>query len=164
MGIREIPILPLRKKVHLYTDHQALELLIKRNRSNQQNSARLTRWLDRLTHFDISIQHIASSKLKITNNPSRNPVGEATPEENYDEEYVINILAEQAELNLKYGQLFEDQSKRSKCITKRTKNNSEHKTEHKKTDQSQLKRTFENKNHLNETEQIKTNNIRAVRY
>ena len=120
------------KKVHLYTDHQALELLIKRNRSNKQNSARLTRWLDRLTHFDISIQHIASSKLKITNNPSRNPVGGATPEENYDEEYVINILAEQVELNLKYGQLFEDQSKRSKCITKRTKNNSEHKTEHKK--------------------------------
>ena len=28
------------------------------------------------------------------------------PEENYDEEYVINILAEQAELNLKYGQIF----------------------------------------------------------
>ena len=43
------------KKVHLYTDHQALEPLIKRNRSNKQYSARLTRWLDRLTHFDISI-------------------------------------------------------------------------------------------------------------
>ena len=26
------------------------------------------------------------------------------PEENYDEEYVINILADQANLNLKYGQ------------------------------------------------------------
>ena len=47
------------KKVHLYTDHQALEPLIKRNRSNKQYSARLTRWLDRLTHFDKSIQHIA---------------------------------------------------------------------------------------------------------
>ena len=31
------------KKVHLYTDHQALEPLIKRNRSNKQYSARLTR-------------------------------------------------------------------------------------------------------------------------
>ena len=51
------------KKVHIYTDHQALEPLIKRNRSNTQYSARLTRWLDRLTHFDIAIQHIAGSKL-----------------------------------------------------------------------------------------------------
>ena len=45
------------KRVRLYTDHQALEPLIKRNRSNKQYSARLTRWLDRLTHFDISIQY-----------------------------------------------------------------------------------------------------------
>ena len=115
------------KKVHLYTDHQALEPLIKRSRSNKQYSARLTRWLDRLTHFDISIQHLAGSNLKFTDYLNRNPVGGATPEENYNEEYLINILAEQAELNLKYGQLFEDQSKRSKCITERTKNNSEHK-------------------------------------
>ena len=34
------------KKVFLYTDHQALEPLIKRNRCNKQYSARLTRWLD----------------------------------------------------------------------------------------------------------------------
>ena len=31
------------KKVQLYTDHQALEPLIKRNRSNKQYSARLTK-------------------------------------------------------------------------------------------------------------------------
>ena len=74
--------------------------------------------------------------------------------ENYDEEYVFNILAEQAKLNLKYGQLFEEQSKCSKRITEGTKNNSEHKIEH-KTDQSQLNRTFENKNHVNETKQNK---------
>ena len=63
------------KKVHLYTDHQALEPLIKRNRSNKENSARLTRWLDRLTYFDISIQHIAGSYLKFTDY-LRNPVEE----------------------------------------------------------------------------------------
>ena len=148
------------KKVHLYTDHQALEPLIKRKRSNKLYSARLMRWLDRLTQFDITIQHIAGSNLKFTDYLSRNPVGGATPEESYDEEYVINILAEQAELNLKLGQLFENQSKRSKCITERTKNNSEHKIEH-KTDQSLLNRTFENKNHVNETEE---NNIRSPRY
>ena len=43
------------KEVFLYTDHQALEPLIKRNRCNRQYSARLTRWLDRLAHFDIAI-------------------------------------------------------------------------------------------------------------
>ena len=91
-----------------------MEPLIKRNRSNKQYSARLTRWLDRLTHFDISIQHIAGSKLKFTDYLSRNPVRGAIPEENYDEEYVINILTEQAELNLKYGQLFANQSESSK--------------------------------------------------
>ena len=89
--------------------------------------------------------------MKFTDYLKRNPVGGVTLEENYDEEYVIIILAERAELNLKYGHLFEDQSIRSKCITERTKNNSERKTEH-KTDQSQLNRTFQNKKHVNETE------------
>ena len=87
------------KKVYLYTDHQALEPLIKRNRCNRQYSARLTRWLDRLAHFDIAIQHIAGSNLKFTDFLSRNPVENATTEDVYDEQYVINILSEQAELN-----------------------------------------------------------------
>ena len=40
------------KKVYLYTDHQALEPLIKRNRCNKQYSARLTRWLHRFRYFN----------------------------------------------------------------------------------------------------------------
>ena len=47
------------------------------------------------------------------------------PEENYNEEYIIKILAEQADLNLKYGQLFAVQSKCSETITERKKNDSE---------------------------------------
>ena len=93
------------KKVHLYTDHQALEPLIKRNRSNHQYSARLTRWFDRLAHFDIAAQHFAGSNLKFTAYLSRNPVGGAPIENKYDEEYVINILAEHAELNAKIVRL-----------------------------------------------------------
>ena len=104
------------KKVHLYTDHQALVPLIKRNRCNKQYSARLTRWLDRLTHFDISIQHIAGNNLKFTDYLRKK--GGATPEENYDEEYVINILTEHAELNLKYGPIFAGQSERTENKTK----------------------------------------------
>ena len=70
---------------------------------------RLTRWLGRLAHFDISKQHIAGNKWKFTDYLSRNLVEGAMPEENYDEEYVIHILTEQTELNLKYGTLFANQ-------------------------------------------------------
>ena len=131
------------KKVFLYTDHQALEPLIKRNRCNRQYSARLTRWLDRLAHFDIAIQHIAGSNLKFTDFLSRNPVEveNATTEDVYDEQYVINILSEQAELNLKYGSLFVDQSHNA---SKRNKMN-----ETKSDDQSKYNRTFENNRDVN---------------
>ena len=139
------------KKVYLYTDHQALEPLIKRNRCNKQYSARLTRWLDRLTHFDTSIQHIAGSNLKFTDYLSRNPVGGATPEENYEEEYVINIITEHAKLNLKHGRLFTDQSKHDKNKTKIRGDATEAKDERNE-NQSQTNRTFENINSVNEIE------------
>ena len=142
------------KKVHLYTDHQALELIIKRNRCNKQHSARLTRWLDRLTHFDISIQHISGSNLKFTDYLSRNLVGGATPEANYEEEYVINVLTEHAELNVKYGPIFADQSEHTE--NRKTLHN--HKTEtqnERKENQSQTNRIFENKNNVNKIEQSK---------
>ena len=73
------------KKVILYKDHRALEPLIKRNRCNRQYSARQTRWLDRLAHFGIAIQHIAGSNLKFTNFLSRNPVENALIEDVYDD-------------------------------------------------------------------------------
>ena len=129
------------KKIFLYTDHQALEPLIKRNRCNRQYSARLTRWLDRLAHFDIAIQHIAGSNLKFTDFLSRNPVENAATEDVYDEQYVINILSEQAELNLKYGSLFVDQSRNA---SKRNRMN-----ETKSDDQSKHNRTFENNRDVN---------------
>ena len=154
MGIKKIRFYLYGKRVHLYTDHQALESIIKRNRSNKQYSARLKRWIDRLTHFDIAIQHIAGSNLKFTDDLSRNPVGGAMPEKNYDKEYVINILAEQANLNLKYGPLFADQSNRSKTVTERKKNDSETHTE-RKINQSQTNELSENKKRVKETEQNK---------
>ena len=117
------------KTVYLYTDHQALAPLIKRNRCNKHYSAGLTWWLDRQAHFDIAIQHIAGSYLKFTDNLNRNPVEVATPEDNYNEEYLINIPSEQASLNLKYGQLFADQSNDSKHVTETNNGTSESKIE-----------------------------------
>ena len=128
-------------KVFLYTDHQALESLIKRIRCNRQYSARLTRWLDRLVHFGIAIQHIAGSNLKFTVFQSRNPVENASNEDVYDEQYVINILSEQAELNAKYGTLFADQSQ---IAPERNKT-----TEEYLNNQSHQNRTFQNNRDVN---------------
>ena len=142
------------KKIPLYTDHQALEPFFQRNRSNKQYSARLTRWLDRLTNIDISIQHIAGSNFKFTVYLSRNPARGPMPEATYDEEYVINILAEQAELNLKYGQLFADKWERSKPLLLERRVIPKAKVS--KKDQSEPDWTFENENHVNAIGQSET--------
>ena len=102
----------------------------------------MTRWLDRLTHFDISIQHIAGSNLKFSDCLSRNPVGGVIPEKTYDEEYVITTLTEQAELELKYGQLFANQSESSK-IKAETENGTSEEQNEKIDNQSHSNRTFE---------------------
>ena len=71
---------------------------------------------------------------------SRNPVEDATTEDVYDEQYLINILSEQAELNLKYGSLFVDQS-RSAPKEKNKRN--------KKRQPIEFNRTFENNRDVN---------------
>ena len=57
----------------LLTDHQALEPLIERNRSNKTYSAALTRWSDRLAHFSFNVNHIAGKHLALADYLSRNP-------------------------------------------------------------------------------------------
>ena len=89
------------KLVHLYTDHQALEPLNKRNRSDRQYSGRLTSWLDRLDYFDFSMKHTAGKSLALMDYLSRHPTEESTTEEVKDEEYVINILSKLFKLNQK---------------------------------------------------------------
>ena len=86
--------------------------------------------------------------MKFTDYLSRTPVGGATTEDNYDEEYVSNILSEQAKLNLKYGQLFADQSNNSKHVTEAKNERPESKIEQ-RNNQLQSNRTFENKNGVN---------------
>ena len=87
--------------------------------------------------------------MKFTDYLSRNPVGGAAPENNYDEEYVINILSKQAKLNIKYGPIFADQSKREKATTE-TKNDTSEEQNENCAHQSQLNRTFQNKSGVNE--------------
>ena len=66
VGIRTLSIIHIRDPKELLTDHQDLEPLIKRNRTNKPYSARLTRWLDRLAHFDINTKHITGTHLALT--------------------------------------------------------------------------------------------------
>ena len=91
-GLEHFRLYTYGKLIELLADHQALEPLIKRNRSNKTYSARLTRWLDRLAHFDINIKHIAGKHSMLTDYLSRNPVPKPVPIANYDEEYVINCI------------------------------------------------------------------------
>ena len=65
-GLEHFRLYIYGKSKELLTDHQALEPLIKRNRTNKTYSARLTRWLDRLAHFDINIKRIAGKHLALT--------------------------------------------------------------------------------------------------
>ena len=75
--------------------------------------------------------------MKFTDFLSRNLVEGAATENVNDEQYVINILTEQAELNLKYGRIFTNQSQR----TQNNKTTRERKSNY----QSEKNRTFENK-------------------
>ena len=74
MGPRVFQVLRIRKKVNLLTDHQALQPLLKRNRAHKQYSARLTRWLDRLSHFDVNVQYTAGKSIPLTDYLSRHPI------------------------------------------------------------------------------------------
>ena len=100
------------KQVQLFSDHQALEPLLKRNKTNKQYSARLTRWLDRLNHFDISLKHTARNEIKFNDFISRNPTETTEPKENYEEEFAINAIAQLATVNGRIGRIF-DQSENS---------------------------------------------------
>ena len=97
------------KPIELLTDHQALEPLIKRNRSTKTYSARLKRWLDRLAHFDINIKHIAGKHLKLTDSLCRNPISKPEPIENYDEQYVINCVIPLLEFINTHGSITDEQ-------------------------------------------------------
>ena len=107
-GLEHFCLFVYGKPIELLTDHQALEPLIKQNRSNKTYSARLTRWLDRLAYFDINIKHIASKHLKLTEYLSRHPISKPEPIENYDDEYVINCVIPSLEFISTHGSITDE--------------------------------------------------------
>ena len=125
------------------TDHQALKPLLKRNRAHKQYSARLTRWLDCLSHFDVNVQYTAGRNIPLTDYLSRHPIihehETETPREGLEreaeEEFVINQIYGFFEFNRTNGSITQhmrrpllveisDQSERRTQICKQT--NREH--------------------------------------
>ena len=105
-GLEHFRLYIYGKPIKPLTDHQALEPLIKRNRSNKTYSAPLTRWLgwlDRLAHFTINVSHIAGKNLALTDYLSRNPTAPPQTDEAYDEGYVINNILPHYKFMSKYG-------------------------------------------------------------
>ena len=131
-GLEQFRLYIYGKPIKLLTDHQALEPLIKRNRSNKTYSARLTRWLDRLAHFTINVNHIAGTHLALTDYLSRNPNAPPQQDEAYEEEYVINSIAPHYEFVSKVGCLSNHfvQSQARSETSKGTKTNKQPSTEH----------------------------------
>ena len=62
----------------------------KKNKSNKTYTARLTRWLYRLAHFDMNIKHFAGKLSNLMDYLNRKPIAKQEPIENYDEDYVNN--------------------------------------------------------------------------
>ena len=98
------------EKVNLLTDHQALQLLLKKNRAHKQYSARLTRWLDRLSHFDVNVQYTAGKNIPLTDYLSRHLIipteiaelenkADGLTEAEAEEEFVINQIYGLLEFN-----------------------------------------------------------------
>ena len=78
----------------------AIQPLRKRNRAHKQYSARLTRWLDRLSLFDVNVQYNACKNIPLTDYLSRHAIatdnGTETSYAHYEkeakEEFVIKQI------------------------------------------------------------------------
>ena len=132
------------KRVNLLTDHQALQPLLKKNRAHKQYSARLTSWLDRLSHFDVNIQYTAGKNIPLTDYLSRHPIipteiaelenkTDGQNETEADEELVVNQIYGLFEFNRARGSFKQfnkqnnaressDQSQQSKSVRERISN------------------------------------------
>ena len=128
------------KRINILTDHQALQTLMKRNRAHKQYSARLTRWLDLLGHFDVNVQYTAGKTIPLTDYLSRHPIVNelgteelnANEEKEAEEEFVINQIYGLFEFNRTNGSITQHikrpysatNSSQSQCRTRTRERNS----------------------------------------
>ena len=121
--------------------------MLKKNRAHNQYSARLTRWLDRLSHVDVNIQYTAGKNIPLTHYLSRHPIiptkiteleklpskADGQNEAEADEEFVVNQICGIFEFNRARGSIKRlteqtiareslDQSQRDENVRERNSN------------------------------------------
>ena len=126
-GLEHFRLYIYGKQIELLTDHQALEPLIKRNRSKKTYSAKLPRWLNRLTHFDIQLKHIPGKHLSLTDYVGQKSITSPEPIENNDKEFVINCVIPLLKFINNYGSITDEKNQRRErtkrqILTKQTAN------------------------------------------
>ena len=75
------------------TDHRALLLVLRTQRSNKSYNSRLTRWIDRLLPFDFNIEHIPGTRMGLVDYILRQPNQQAKSITQYDEEIMIATIS-----------------------------------------------------------------------
>ena len=65
---------------------------MKEHRSNKSYNSRLTRWVDRFSHFDFNIEHIPGAKMGPVDYISCQPNQEAKATNKYDEEFAVATI------------------------------------------------------------------------
>ena len=89
---------------------------MKKNRAHKQYSARLTRWLDRLSHFDVNVEYTAGKNIPLTDYLSRHPIvpteiteledkADGLNEAEAEEEFVVNQIYGLFEINQTRGSI-----------------------------------------------------------
>ena len=74
------------------TDHRALLSIMRENRANKSYNSRRTRWVDRFSSFDCSIDQLLCSKRGLVDYISREPQQKAVNTFNYDKQFIIAKL------------------------------------------------------------------------
>ena len=145
MGLEYFRYYVYGKRVNLLTDHQALQPLLKKNQAHQQYSARLARWLERLSHFDVNVQYMAGKNIPLTDYLSRHLIvptaltelenkADGQNETEAEKEFVVNQLYGLFEFNQTRGSIKRfteqvtvrensDQSQSDKNIREQNQNN-----------------------------------------
>ena len=77
----------------LQTDHQAMLTALK-NRGNKTYQSRLTRWVDQLLPFHLTVEHVPSKNMGFADYLIRNSSGEAIQPSDNDKNFVIKTIEE----------------------------------------------------------------------
>ena len=81
------------KNFTVVTDHRALLSILKEHRSNKSYNSRLSRWIDRLLPYNITIEHMPGAKMGLVDYISRNPFARAKKISTYDEHFVVATIS-----------------------------------------------------------------------